>query len=186
MVLAIFLIAALTTALVLTVLAMRHPSTPLLLPAALLVVVAVVTAAVADLRVPWVFGLVLTLLGVAVAVVGGSPVTRRVLQIAAGARVRETPDGGITLVRPETEAAGTPQPALLRGGTVIGYLERVAAVVSLVAGYPAAIAVIIALKSVGRFTELAASEARERFIIGTMASLTWACAVGGLLRLVVW
>ena len=44
---------------------------------------------------------------------------------------------------------------------------------------------LIAIKGVGRFTELEAAEARERFIIGTLASLIWACVCAGLFRLAV-
>ena len=40
--------------------------------------------------------------------------------------------------------------------------------------------VVVALKGVGRFTELATPAARERFIVGTLASLLWACAVAGI------
>jgi hypothetical protein len=47
---------------------------------------------------------------------------------------------------------------------------------AILAGFPEALAVVVAIKGVGRFTELASSEARERFIIGTFASLIWACA----------
>ena len=42
------------------------------------------------------------------------------------------------------------------------------------------VAVVVAIKGVGRFTELAAAESRERFIIGTLSSLTWACACATL------
>jgi len=73
-----------------------------------------------------------------------------------------------------------------RGGTVIGYLERLAAVVAIVVGYPEAIAVVVAIKGIGRFSELGEPEARERFIVGTLASLVWACVVGALLRLAIW
>ena len=45
-----------------------------------------------------------------------------------------------------------------------------------------AIAVVVAIKGVGRFTELATAEARERFIIGTLASLIWACACAALVQ----
>jgi hypothetical protein len=48
---------------------------------------------------------------------------------------------------------------------------------------PAALAVIVAVKGVGRFSELEAPEARERFIIGTFASLIWAGACGALVVL---
>lgn len=68
----------------------------------------------------------------------------------------------------------------MRGGLVIGLLERLAIAASLMAGFPGAFAVVIAVKGVGRFTELAASEARERFIIGTLTSLIWATAAVGV------
>lgn len=42
---------------------------------------------------------------------------------------------------------------------------------------------MVAIKGVGRFSELASPEARERFIIGTLASLAWAAALGVLARL---
>ena len=65
---------------------------------------------------------------------------------------------------------------MLRGGQAIGLLERLAVAGTIVAGFPAALAVIVAVKGVGRFTELDAAEARERFIIGSLVSLIWACA----------
>jgi hypothetical protein len=65
---------------------------------------------------------------------------------------------------------------------VIGIFERVATTASIMAGFPEAVAAIIAIKSVGRFTELDVAEVRERFIIGTLVSLVWAAACGGLFR----
>ena len=49
-----------------------------------------------------------------------------------------------------------------------------------------AVAIVVALKGVGRFTELATPAARERFIVGTMASLLWACAVSAIVPLALW
>ena len=46
-----------------------------------------------------------------------------------------------------------------------------------------AIAVLVALKGIGRFAELATPAARERFIVGTLASLLWACAVSAIVPL---
>ena len=43
--------------------------------------------------------------------------------------------------------------------------------------------VTVMIKGVGRFTELEAPEARERFIIGTFASLIWACAAALVVHL---
>jgi hypothetical protein len=65
---------------------------------------------------------------------------------------------------------------VLRGGATVGYLERVALIGSVLAGQAAAVAVIVAVKGLGRFSELESAEARERFIIGTLASLIWAGA----------
>lgn len=71
----------------------------------------------------------------------------------------------------------TGQPVeVLRGGATIGYLERIAVAASLLAGYPEGLAVVVAIKGVGRFSELSEPETRERFIIGTFASLVWASA----------
>ncbi|MFV0252538.1 MAG: hypothetical protein ACK5H2_04305 [Beutenbergiaceae bacterium] len=73
----------------------------------------------------------------------------------------------------------TPSPDVLRGGTWIGVLERVATTGALLVGYPAGIAIVIAIKGLGRFPELkGASGASERFIIGTLTSVLWAGAFG--------
>jgi hypothetical protein len=184
--LSIFLFLALCAALVLIVVSLRHPSTAPLLVAGILVVLGLVVVAIAPVNVPSIMGVILSALGIAVAVIGGNPVARRLLEIAAGSRVRETEDGGIVVVSEERDAAAEAPRTLMRGGTVIGYLERLAAVVAIVVGYPEALAVVVAIKGIGRFSELGEPETRERFIIGTLASLVWACAVGALLRLAVW
>lgn len=80
------------------------------------------------------------------------------------------------------QAMGSSTVEVLRGGTTIGILERIAIAGAIVAGFPEAVAVVIAIKGVGRFSELAASEAKERFIIGTLASFVWACACALVLR----
>ena len=54
---------------------------------------------VSPLNVPLIVGLVIALLGTAVAVLGGNPVTRRVLEIATHGRVRDGANGGIMLER---------------------------------------------------------------------------------------
>ncbi|WP_308491320.1 hypothetical protein [Microbacterium terrisoli] len=185
--LAIFLFLVLCGALVLIVLSLRRPTTVPLVIAGALVVLGLVVVAIAPVRVPTLMGLILTLLGVTVAVLGGNPVSRRVLDAAAGSRVRETEDGGIMLLPVEGEdASAEPAQTLMRGGTAIGYLERLAAVLAIVVGYPEAIAALVALKGIGRFSELAQAESRERFIIGSMASLIWACLIGALLRFAMW
>jgi len=127
-------------------------------------------------------GLPLTVVGIAAATVGGNPFTRRALDVATGDRVRETADGGILIVAADDACPEQPR-TLMRGGTVIGYLERIAAVIAIAVGFPEAVAAVIAVKGIGRFPELAESEARERFIIGTLASLLWAGAIGAIIRL---
>ncbi|HLS24873.1 MAG TPA: hypothetical protein VK063_03255 [Beutenbergiaceae bacterium] len=68
---------------------------------------------------------------------------------------------------------------VLRGGTWIGILERLAITGAILVSYPAAIAVVIAVKGLGRFPELTATGGvSERFIIGTLTSGLWAAAVG--------
>ncbi|WP_035718852.1 hypothetical protein [Gordonia shandongensis] len=69
--------------------------------------------------------------------------------------------------------------APLRGGRVIGVLERAAVVASLLAGWPAGLAVLLGVKGLARFSELRAPRASEQFILGTFASVLWACAMAG-------
>jgi hypothetical protein len=160
-----------------------------------LIVLALIVVVVAPFNVPLIMGLIVALLGTTLGVLGGNPVTRRILEIATHGRVRDGANGGIIL---DAEAAGVAEPQatvteadtasreVMRGGTTIGYLERLAVVISLIAGFPEAIAIVVAVKGVGRFSELAAAEARERFIIGTLSSLLWACILGALVRLAIW
>lgn len=187
-VLSIFLFFALCGALVLIIISLRKPTTVPLAVAGGLVVLSLIVVVVAPVDVPLIMGLIIAILGTTVAVLGGNPVTRRVLEIATHGRVKDGANGGILL---DAEAAGVrdddERPTeVLRGGTTIGYLERLAVVVAIIAGYPEAIAIVVAVKGVGRFSELAAAEARERFIIGTLSSLLWACIVGALVRSAIW
>lgn len=75
--------------------------------------------------------------------------------------------------------AGAQAVAALRGGTWIGVLERLAVTGCLVAGYPAGVAVVVAIKGLGRYPELREHPvASERFVIGTLASMGWAALMG--------
>lgn len=178
------IIATLVVVLVLSLVSLHRPTTGImatagvLIAAMLSVVIVLPPASTPALDIP------LTVLGFAAATLGGNPFTRRALAIATGKRVRETEDGGILII-----AAHNADPAhartLMRGGTVIGYLERISTVVAIVVGFPETIAAVIAVKGIGRFPELAESEARERFIVGTLASLLWAGAIGTIVRLAV-
>jgi len=188
--LSIFLFLSMCAALVLITLSLRRPATAPLVAAATLVLLALIVVVVSPVNVPLLMGLIIAVLGTAVAVLGGNPVTRRILEIATHGRVRDGANGGIMLdaqaagTTDGTESAGSTE--VLRGGTTIGYLERLAVVMSLIVGFPEALAIVVAIKGVGRFSELAAAEARERFIIGTLSSLLWACIVGALVRLAIW
>ncbi len=100
------------------------------------------------------------------AVLGGGPVAIAVLRAADPAM---------------TGVAGGPQdPDVLRGGTWIGLLERAAVGAALLAGSAEGLVVVAAVKGLGRYAELRAPAAAERFIIGTLASALWAAACVGV------
>ena len=72
---------------------------------------------------------------------------------------------------------------ILRGGAIIGVLERFAVCLAILAGQPVAIAYVVAIKGLGRFAELKATPvAAERFIIGTLTSMLWAAGVAALAK----
>jgi hypothetical protein len=124
---------------------------------------------------------------VALAIIGGNPVTVWVLDRAARGAVDDGSHGGILV--PAASRTGTTASTsrtaktreVLRGGTWIGYLERLAVVAAIALGHYEIIAAVIAIKGLGRFSELDAPEARERFIVGTLVSLIWAALCGGLI-----
>jgi hypothetical protein len=188
--LSIFVFLALCGALVLVVISLRRPTDIPLIVAAGLVVLCLLAVTVSPVNVPLLPGLGIALLGTVLAVLGGNPVTRRILDVASHGRVQEGDNGGILLRAPSGPGAVAGDEdavrEVMRGGTTIGYLERVAVTLGMIAGFAEAIAVVVALKGIGRFSELASAEARERFIIGTLASLVWACVVAGLIRLSLW
>lgn len=114
-------------------------------------------------------------LGGLLAVAGGGPLTALVFDLV-DRREHNT----------EVESAGR----VLRGGAWIGALERLAIYATLVAGWPEGLAVVLAVKGLGRYPELRAAEdgvrtgAAERFIIGTFTSVLWACGCAGVVLLV--
>ncbi|MEQ7006112.1 hypothetical protein ABN028_07905 [Actinopolymorpha sp. B17G11] len=120
-------------------------------------------------------------LGVVIAVAGGGPVTTAMLR---GAELAGMPQ----ITHPAepagpTVAGGTsPVPArpVLRGGLWIGALERAAIASCLLTGLAEGVALVLAVKSLGRYPELRAPGAAERFIIGTFTSLLWAAAAAGV------
>ena len=112
---------------------------------------------------------------------GGWPLVSAILHAAA----RSTDSGG--QAAPEGSAGGGGEapdvPGTLRGGTWIGVLERLAVTATIAAGFPEGVAVVVAIKGLGRFSELSKNpDSSERFVIGTLASLLWAGLVGGFAR----
>jgi hypothetical protein len=108
---------------------------------------------------------VATVLAGVLAVVGGGLVTGQVFTLVEDPeRMRE---------------AG----AVLRGGAWIGALERLAVYVALVVGWAPGLAIVLAVKGLGRYPELRNQEdtgVAERFIIGTFTSVLWAVACAGV------
>ena len=100
------------------------------------------------------------------AVLGGGPVATAVLRAADPAAA------GV--------AGGPQDPDVLRGGTWIGFLERAAVGATILAGSAEGLVVVLAVKGLGRYAELRAPAAAERFIIGTLASALWAAACVGV------
>ena len=107
-----------------------------------------------------------TVAAVLAAVLGGGPVATAVLRAADPAAV------GVT--------GGPQDPTILRGGAWIGALERAAVAGALLVGSVEGLAVVLAVKGLGRFAELRAPAAAERFIVGTLASGLWAAACVGV------
>jgi hypothetical protein len=100
----------------------------------------------------------------ALAVVGGGLVTTQVFTLVERDSVRRAGD-------------------VLRGGAWIGALERLAVFVTLIVGWGPGLAIVLAVKGLGRYPELRNQEdtgAAERFIIGTFTSVLWAAGCAGL------
>lgn len=76
-----------------------------------------------------------------------------------------------------------PAQRILRGGAIIGVLERLGVCLAILTGQPVAIAYIVAIKGLGRFAELKETPvAAERFIIGTLTSMLWAAGTAAIVK----
>ncbi|MFB9166130.1 hypothetical protein [Arthrobacter psychrochitiniphilus] len=142
-----------------------------------------------------------------VAIVGGWPVTAGLLKFAKSKTVRAVDaaeaadgprpeDGALEVAEPfpaaaqpgvstEPELSTEPEHGaeVLRGGLLIGVLERAAVAVAILAGQPVAIAYVVAIKGLGRYPELKDTPAAsERFIIGTLASMLFSASVAVLAK----
>ncbi len=166
------------------------PVLPVALLSAVLLAGAAAAAAAADEVEGWQRAAA-AVLAVLVAVVAGSHAVRATFRLTRGellpsrARDRDT-------ARPPRDPRAEPPldlespGSVLRGGAWIGYLERAAVAGTLLAGFPEGLALVLAVKGVGRYPELRDSgregrspDAPEEFIIGTLASLLWAAAAAG-------
>lgn len=112
----------------------------------------------------------------ALAVTGGGPLTTSVLALVDRKNTRAQ----------STQKAGE----VLRGGALIGALERGAIFGTLVAGWPEGLAVVLAIKGLARYPELkspdlpdaiAPQAVAERFIIGSFTSVLWSVACAGFM-----
>lgn len=167
------------------------PVMPVAGAAGLLLAVAAAVAARSDPASGWRLATALVL-GVAVATTGGSPVVRSVFRLMrreflpARTRPAARPpvaDGTPDDVPVVAAGSGAELGDVLRGGAWIGYLERLAVAVTILAGWPEGIALVLAVKGVGRYAELREPNAPEAFIIGTLTSLLWAAAAAGTAQL---
>lgn len=108
------------------------------------------------------------------------------LQLATGNRLVRLVLGSVGAIKP----AGQPQPSdKLKGGRLLGPMERLLILGLGLAGQLAAATAVIAAKSIIRFPEINAQKARENgtigidevteyFLVGSFAS--WTLALGGL------
>ncbi|WP_314215217.1 hypothetical protein [Pseudarthrobacter equi] len=87
--------------------------------------------------------------------------------------------------QPASDVPAAPVQRILRGGAIIGVLERLGVCLAILAGQPVAIAYIVAVKGLGRFAELKETPvAAERFIIGTLASMLWAAGIAAAVKVI--
>jgi hypothetical protein len=163
---------------------LRTPRRPLVYTASGLLALAFILAVLPQEQAPLEFRVFIGIAALALSVAGGGPASQLVLALATRSTTVAGDHGGIVVHDRSTGSADDATREVLRGGTTIGFLERFATTGAIMAGFPEALGVLIAIKGVGRFTELDTAEARERFIIGTLVSITWACVCAGLFRFV--
>jgi hypothetical protein len=167
------------------------PVLPVAVLAAALLAAAAALAAAADDVSGWQRATA-AVLGVLVAVTAGSHVVRAVFRLTRRevrpARPGAAPPGALppgAAAPPAELPLDLESPAsVLRGGAWIGYLERGAVAATLLASFPEGLALVLAVKGVGRYPELrdagsGRADAPEEFMIGTLASLLWASAAAG-------
>jgi hypothetical protein len=170
----LLLVAVVVACAVVAVIAVGRKAVALPLVAAGLLALGVLLAALPATPAPLAVTAPVTIAALVAGVAGGDPVTRLALARTTFGD-EEGEHGGLV-----DRASGR---ELLRGGRVIGLLERLAVAGAILAGFPEALAVVIAIKGVGRFSELETAAVRERFIVGTLASWIWASAAASVVLL---
>ncbi|MBB5511918.1 hypothetical protein HD598_000605 [Neomicrococcus aestuarii] len=151
-------------------------------------------------------GVIVAISGVLVSALGGGPITVAILRAshrvdldqseesapAPAAATSATVNMPTSVPGAESISAvelkslseeNTEHDPVLRGGLWIGLLERIAVTTTLLVGWPEGIAIVLGVKGLGRFKELGKEGAAERFILGTFASVLWACASYGIIQL---
>jgi hypothetical protein len=126
----------------------------------------------------------LAVLAVCAATFGGMSLPPTAFRVA-----RRQSDAGDPLSVPEgsdrdvptwRDLPSTPEP--LRGGRMIGVLERAAVSGAILSGWPEGLIVILGVKSLARYPDLRDSKVSEQFIIGTFTSVLWSVAVSAAVR----
>lgn len=113
------------------------------------------------------FDVLIAVLAAIVSAAGGYPLVPLLL--------RMTHDGPGS----KPSRTGSEDIEVLRGGMWIGIIERALVAGAIVLGRPELMAVVVAVKGLGRFAEIKSSAAAgERFIIGTFVSIAIASLVG--------
>lgn len=139
----------------------------------------------------WLLAAAIVVVALAISVWAGGRITTLVLHRAShspdAARPRSDDDcasgSPLEVASPVSNASAAEDDvaaeAPLRGGRWIGRIERFAATLAFLAGYPAAIAIIVAIKGLGRYPEIRKSpRASEKFVIGTLTSLVISSVIG--------
>jgi hypothetical protein len=162
-------------------LARRLPTGLVVLPVILFVAAAgLATALGSELTGRW--HAVFVVVGLAAAGIGGNAVTTAVFDAVdeghdPDADPAPSPSGASPSVTDTAPTSLRSAGQVLRGGAWIGILERLAIFAALVGRWPEGIAVVLAVKGLGRYPELRAAHRpglAERFIIGTLVSVLWA------------
>jgi hypothetical protein len=115
--------------------------------------------------------------GLVAAAIGGSHLTTVVFEAVDEEEASGREDGERLREGISDERSLRTAGQVLRGGAWIGILERVAVFAALVARWPEGIAIVLAVKGLGRYPELRSGRSpglAERFIIGTLVSVLWA------------